>query len=239
MVTGQVVPNAKRNLARIFAADLILRWAYQMGKTPLLPLFAAALGAAEMMTGLVVAVSTFTGMILKPVFGILSDRNGRRIWLLLALILFIILPFLYRFVETPEQLFALRLIHGLATAIFGPVSLSYVADIGHQNRASRLAVFGMARSTATLLAPLSAGYVLTYYPIETVFTAIGFLSLVAALPLLMLSEPASVKPTTKTSLISHFGAAIKLSVATPAIWLAGLLELMVYLVTYAVRAFLP
>lgn len=239
MVTDQTSPHAKRNLARLFVADLILRWAYQVGKTPLLPLLAAALGAAEVMTGLVVAVSTFTGIILKPVFGILSDRNGRRIWLLLALALFIILPFLYRFVETPEQLFALRLIHGLATAIFGPVSLSYVADIGNQDRASRLAIFGMARSTAALLAPLSAGYILTYYPIETVFTAIGFLSLIAAFPLLMLSESAADKPTTKTSLTSHFGAAIKLSVATPAIWLAGMLELIVYLVTYAVRAFLP
>ena len=53
----------------LFGADLIVRTAYQMGKTPVLPLFAAAIGASQMAVGTIVAVSTVTGMLQKPLIG--------------------------------------------------------------------------------------------------------------------------------------------------------------------------
>jgi MFS family permease len=233
------MPRLKADLARIFAADLVLRWAYQMGKSPLLPLFAAALGAAEMMTGLIVAVSTFTGMILKPLFGMLSDRSGRRLWLLIALAIFVTTPFLYQFVSTPEGLFALRLFHGFATAIFGPVSLAYVADLANENRATRLAVFGMARALASFGAPLCAGLALTYFQPEQVFVLIGFMSLAATVPLMLLAEDQIVSRKQPLRFRLHALASIRHSLQTNALWFAGFLELTVFLVTFAVKAFLP
>lgn len=80
-------------LLKISAADFIVRTAYQMGKTPLLPLFAASLGANATFLGLIVSVSTLTGMLLKPIFGFLSDRWGRWIWLLAGTLLFAGIPF--------------------------------------------------------------------------------------------------------------------------------------------------
>ena len=210
-----------------------------MGKTPVLPLFAAALGAAELMTGLIVAVSTSIGMVLKPLFGSLSDRSGRKLWFFIALAIFSTLPFLYQFVSTSEQLLSLRLAHGFATAIFGPVSLAYVAELGRDNVASNLAVFGMARSIAGLTAPLSAGILLTFYPVETVFTLIGFLSLTAAVPLLRLKDPSDRSSQVRKTILRHLADAFQASVQTSAVWLAGGLELIVYMVTYGAKAFLP
>jgi len=111
-----------QDLWRITGADLIVRTAYQVGKTPLMPLFAASVGAGELLVGAIVSVSTMTGLILKPLFGLLSDRWGRRLWLLIGLTLFSTIPFVYGLVETPQQLLMVRVIHGLATAVFGPVS---------------------------------------------------------------------------------------------------------------------
>ena len=119
----------RSNLARLFLADFIVRGFYQIGKTPLLPLFAASIGAGELIIGFIVSVSTMTGMLLKPVFGILSDRWGRKVWLLVATLVFSGMPFLYQFVTTEQELMILRLFHGISTAIFGPVSLAYVAGI--------------------------------------------------------------------------------------------------------------
>jgi hypothetical protein len=113
----------------LFGVDLMVRTAYQMGKTPVLPLLAASIGAGQVLIGTIVAVSTITGMITKPFVGLLSDRWGRRLWFFLGLALFAGTPFLYRFVETPDQLLALRLFHGTATAIFGPVTLAVVAEM--------------------------------------------------------------------------------------------------------------
>lgn len=229
----------KVDLAKIFAADFVLRFSYQMGKSPLLPLFAVALGAAEILTGLIVAISTFTGVLLKPLFGMLSDRSGRRTWLLISLVIFLVTPLLYQFISTPEALLALRLFHGFATAIFGPVSLAYVAEIANETRATRLAIFGMARALASFGAPLCAGLALTYFKPEKVFVLISLMSLAAAVPLIMLHEREDLATKQKQNFMSHAMAAIKLSLQTTGIWLAGFLEFLVFLVTYAVRAFLP
>ena len=164
----------RSNLARLFLADFIVRGFYQIGKTPLLPLFAASIGAGELIIGFIVSVSTMTGMLLKPVFGILSDRWGRKVWLLVATILFSGTPFLYQFVTTEQELMVLRLFHGISTAIFGPVSLAYVAGINVRGLGERIAYFGMSRLLASLTAPLIAGILLTFLNFQTVFLLIGF-----------------------------------------------------------------
>ena len=227
------------NLARIFFADFILRGFYQIGKTPLLPLFAASIGAGELIIGFIISVSTMTGMLLKPVFGILSDRWGRKLWLLVATILFSGMPFLYQFVTTEQELMVLRLFHGISTAIFGPVSLAYVAGINARGLGERIAYFGMSRLLASLIAPLIAGILLTFLDFQTVFLLIGFCSLFGMVPIFLLSETQTEKHRKQVSIINHFFNSFKYSIKIPAIWLAGFLELMVYLTIYAVKAFLP
>ena len=229
----------RSNLARLFLADFIVRGFYQIGKTPLLPLFAASIGAGELIIGFIVSVSTMTGMLLKPVFGILSDRWGRKVWLLVATILFSGTPFLYQFVTTEQELMVLRLFHGISTAIFGPVSLAYVAGINARGLGARIAYFGMSRLLASLTAPLIAGILLTFLNFQTVFLLIGFCSLFGMIPIFLLSENLVEKPQKKVSIINYFFTSFKYSIKIPTIWLAGFLELMVYLTIYAVKAFLP
>ena len=72
----------------LFATDMIVRAAYQMAKSPVLPILAASLGANKLMIGTIVGVSTLTGSVLKPLIGALSDRFGRRVWFFTALVLF-------------------------------------------------------------------------------------------------------------------------------------------------------
>ena len=230
------------DLWRIGCADLIVRTAYQVGKTPLMPLFAASLGAGELVVGAIVSVSTMTGMVLKPIFGWLSDRWGRRLWLLTGLVLFSGVPFLYSWVNTPEELFVLRLLHGLATAVFGPVTLAFVAEMAVSQRAERLGWFGMARSGSYLLAPLLGAWLLTWMDPAAVFTLIGFMSCLAFLPICMMDFS---RPTYKRHLEQEkeFGRAWKSAfsavMSNSRLWLAGMLEMLVYLVTYSIKAFLP
>ncbi|MEM9009988.1 MAG: MFS transporter [Pseudomonadota bacterium] len=235
-MTGRGFLGHGGDLWRLTGADFVLRTAYQMGKTPLLPLYAAALGASDLMIGTVLSVSTLTGLMLKPLFGLLSDRGGRRLWLLIGLTLFATIPFLYRFVETPEELFALRLVHGTATAIFGPVGLAYIAEMGIERRGERLGIYGMARSGGYFLAPTLAALLLTVLPPEQVFTIIGFLSLAAALPLAGLS---SHRPATRPAFRPALAEGLRAIGASAAFRLAALLELAVHIATYAVKAFLP
>jgi MFS family permease len=232
--------NRSRNFTYLTAADFIARSAYQIGKTPLLPIFAASLGASDAFLGFIVSVSTLTGMVLKPVFGIVSDRWGRRLWLIAGTVFFAAMPFVYRFVATPEQLLVVRIVHGLATAIYGPVSLAYVADQSRHRLAARLGVFGMARSAGYVIGPAAAGWLLLSLDPVSVFTLIGLLSSLAFLPVLLLVEPApSEPPTLRLPFRQHATQALKDGSRTPGVWLSGSLEATVFVALYAIKAFLP
>lgn len=226
----------------LFGVDLMVRTAYQMGKTPVLPLLAASIGAGQVLIGTIVAVSTVTGMITKPFVGLLSDRWGRRLWFFLGLALFAGTPFLYRFVETPDQLLALRLFHGTATAIFGPVTLAVVAEMDRANRATRLGWFEMAREGGYLLAPALAGWMLTVMSPQDVFTIVGLLSCAAFLPAAFVrfgATPIQAERSRRPSVWRQFVTGFGHTATRVEMWFAGGLEMTVYSVTYGLKAFLP
>ncbi len=227
----------------LFGADAIVRTGYQMGKTPVLPMFAALIGAGELMIGTIVAVSTVTGMVAKPFVGALSDRWGRRLWFFAALLLFAGTPFLYRFVEAPEQLFWLRLFHGSATAIFGPVTLALVAEMDRQGRATRLGWFGIAREIGYLLAPAIAGWLLLVFedPAD-LFTVIGLLSCAAFAPAAFMQfppTPLQAGGTGRPGVLRQLVDGFRHTATRGEMWFAGMLEMTVYSVTYGLKAFLP
>ncbi len=233
-----------RNFINITLADFIVRAAYQMGKTPLLPIFAAALGASDVLLGSIVSISTLTGMVTKPLFGVLSDRQGRKWWLILGTLFFAFVPFLYRFINTPGQLVLIRVIHGTATAIYGPVTVAYVAERGGKRKAESLGWFAMARNGGYIVGPALAGWLLLSLDPATVFTVIGLISCVAFVPVLMLSDhqPSTANHTIHHSpfTIHHFlTASLRASALTPSVWLSGGLEAVVYVGLYAAKAFLP
>lgn len=227
----------------LFGTDMIVRTGYQMGKTPVLPMFAAAVGAGELMIGTIVAVSTMTGMVSKPLIGALSDRWGRKLWFFAALILFSGTPFLYQLVDTPEQLLALRLFHGSATAIFGPITLALVAEMERTGRATRLGWFGLAREFGYLLAPTIAGWMLlTFEDPATLFTVIGLFSCLAFLPSAFVrfnETPMQAQRANRPSILRQLASGFAHTATRVEMWFAGSLEMTVYSVTYGLKAFLP
>ncbi len=211
-----------------------------MGKTPLLPLFAASLGATDIFLGLIVSVSTLTGMLLKPLIGIFSDRWGRRAWLLVGTAFFAGMPFLYRFVQTPQQLFDIRIVHGLATAIYGPVTLAYVAEQTRPlQRAGKFGLFSLGRSTGYLVGPALAGLLLMRMDPAQVFTVIGLLSCLAFIPVLLLPTPQALPRHPLPPLRRQIREALQSGTRTPAIWISGLLDASIFISQYALKAFLP
>ncbi|NEN96343.1 MAG: MFS transporter [Moorea sp. SIO3I7] len=228
-----------RNFIFITLADFIVRTAYQIGKTPLLPIFALSLGATDAYLGLIVSVSTFTGMLLKPFVGIFSDRWGRRSWLFLGTSFFSFIPFVYPFIHTPKQLFVVRIIHGLATAIYGPVTLAFVAEQSQKHLAERFGWFSMARSASYVIGPTVAGWLLLILSPASVFTVIGILSSVAFLPVFLLSESKAFLNECHTSLTKQIVQALKTSSCKPSVWFTGVVDTTMYIALYAVKAFLP
>ena len=238
--TLDIVMKHPLNFISITGADFIVRSAYQMGKTPLLPIFAMTLGATDAFLGFIVSVSTLTGLVLKPAIGILSDRWGRRWWLIAGTVFFAGMPFLYRFVHAPAELFGIRIVHGLATAIYGPVTLAFVAEGAKERLAEKLGWFGMARSAGYIVGPAAAGWLLaTGVSPVNVFTIIGLFSCLAFVPILLLSEPPPRVKAVRPPIGQQIVHALKSGTHTPSVWLSGGLEAIVFIALYAVKAFLP
>ena len=185
-------------------------------------------------------MSTLTGLLLKPFFGILSDRGGRRLWLVIGTGFFAFTPFLYSFVSSTEQLFALRLLHGIATAIYGPVTLAYIAELSRgESVAEDIGWFQLARSGGYIVGPALGGWLLTLLDPAAVFSIIGLISCVAFLPVLRLSEPDRRRRQELKPLLPHIRSALNAGGKTPAIWLTGSLEALTFVALYTLKAFLP
>src|SRR5262249_13648729 len=96
----------------IVLASLLSRLGYQMARSPVLPIFAADLGALHDLTGFIVAASTIAGFFPKLPSGALSDVLGRKRMMVLGSLFFAAPPFLYPFIHDPWSLLALRFVHG-------------------------------------------------------------------------------------------------------------------------------
>jgi MFS family permease len=103
----------------------------------------------------------------------------------------------------------------------------------------RFGYFGMSRLLASLIAPLIAGTLLTFLSFEAVFLLIGICSLTAMVPIIFLIEEKTLVIPKQKTIFGQLYASLTYSVRMTTVWLAGLLELLVYLIIYAVKAFLP
>ena len=134
------------------------RLSYGMARTPLLALFAKTLGATPAVIGVVVGMSTVTGIFFKAPAGTLSDIYGRRAALLVAALVFGLMPFAYFFVYDYRLLIAIRFFHGFATAIYGPVAMAVIMDIAGERKGELVGTYSSASTLGGLLAaPIGGG----------------------------------------------------------------------------------
>jgi DHA1 family multidrug resistance protein-like MFS transporter len=152
-----------------------------MAKNPALPLFIRSLGVPVSTVGFIAAASTVVGIVVSLPAGILSDIIGRRRVLLAAAFVFATAPFLYLLITSPEQLVAVRIYHGLATAILGPVALAAVADTFETGRGERMGWYSSATMTGRFLAPLVGGILIFGDDFHWVYVADGVAGVLALL----------------------------------------------------------
>lgn len=157
-----------------------------MAKNPALPLFIRSMGVPVSTVGFIAAASTVVGIVVSLPAGILSDIIGRRRVILMAAIVFATAPFLYLLIASPWQLVLVRIYHGLATAILGPVAMAAVADTFEKGRGERMGWYSSATMVGRFLAPFVGGLLIFGQDFCWVYLAGGFagvLALVAAIRL--------------------------------------------------------
>jgi DHA1 family multidrug resistance protein-like MFS transporter len=226
----------------IVIASLLSRLGYQMARSPVLPTFAADLGAMPELIGVIVAASTITGVFFKLPSGALSDVLGRKRMMVLGALFFAAPPFLYPFVHDPWSLLALRFVHGFATAIFSPVASAYVASLAETGRGTRLGWFSSANDIGATAGPLIGGFVLYFtasYPVTFLIVgALGILTLAMVLLLPDVDRPAR-EAKAFAARAAEFRQGLAEVLSTPPIFVAAGIEAVMYVGYGAFLGFLP
>ena len=154
---------------------------YNLVRMPVLSLFAESLGAGPERIGLIVSVSTITGVLLKLPSGALSDIYGRKMLLRIGVVAFGLPPFIYPFISDLNALTALRFVHGLATAIFAPSALATVADLYKERRGAAMGTYTACTQSGSLLGPFLGGWLAHAAGFPAAFVTAGVFGCIAIL----------------------------------------------------------
>lgn len=172
---------------------------YDLVRRPALSLFAESLGAGPVAIGLIVSLSTMTGVVLKLPMGAMSDILNRRNLMIGGLLAFALPPFIYPFVSDLPTLGTLRLCHGLATAVFTPLALAAVAQMFEGRRGEALGWFTSATQGGGLLGPMLGGVMVYAVGFSQTFLTAGIFGVLSLwLFFLIPKRVASTLPHSKT-----------------------------------------
>lgn len=171
--------TSSRSFLLICTVGIFCFISYNMVRMPVLALFAEHLGAGPERIGLIVSVSTLTGVLLKLPSGALSDIYGRRFLLRIGVVAFGLPPFLYLFITDLNSLTALRFVHGLATAIFAPSALATVAELYRERRGAALGTYTACTQSGALLGPFVGGYLVYAAGFDLAFVTAGVCGCIA------------------------------------------------------------
>ena len=231
------------------AVGFLARFSYALARTPVLPLFALYLGAGPEAIGLVVGISTVTGIFFKLPAGAVSDLIGRKKTLLAGLVVFAVIPFTYLLVSNYQLLILIRFLHGFATAIYGPVAMAVVMDAAGGRKGEMLSWFSSITIIGNLVGAPVGGFILyrlatgapalfDFQVIYLVSGAAGFLALALALMVLRGKETVERSQGLQEAL-RRFSAGIKEVISDRRGVVTSSMEGLQNLTVGALEAFLP
>lgn len=213
-----------------------------MAKNPALPLFIRSMGVPVSTVGFIAAASTVVGIIVSLPAGVLSDIIGRRRVILMAAIVFATAPFLYLVITSPWQLVLVRIYHGLATAILGPVVMAAVADTFEKGRGERMGWYSSATMVGRFLAPFVGGILIFGEDFRWVYLADGFagvLALVAAIRLPLVTTTSSSVWEAFKQQRGKYGQEIAFILRHPGILATSGIEAVQYFAFGCLETFVP
>lgn len=157
---------------------------------PVLPRLMNELHISGQVVGYLTAAFALTQLIFSPFAGKAVDRFGRKIMIVLGLIIFGLSELLFGFGKTIDVLFISRILGGLSAACIMPAVTAFIADITtDENRPKALGYMSAAISTGFIIGPGLGGF-LAEIGTRVPFYSAGVLGLVAAVfSIILLREP--------------------------------------------------
>ncbi|MFN2354979.1 MAG: MFS transporter [Desulfopila sp.] len=167
---------------------------------PIMPVFATDLGAGGLALGMIIAAFSITRGVLLPLVGSLSDRLGRKRFLLAGLLIYAIVGLLIPLAGNVTELVVIRSFHGVGSAMIVPIAMAYLSLLAPTGSEGRyMSYLNIAIFSGIGCGPIIGGLLYDSFGVAAVFHLMALLSLVAFF-LVLLSMPSHVAAEQKTSL---------------------------------------
>jgi len=149
---------------------------------PLLPIMVDAYNESGFWVGALFAAYGLSRIILTPFIGTWTDRYGRKWFIAGGLALYTIVSLLYIFQTSIYELFIVRFIHGIASAMITTGAMAYVADLtppgeegAYQGKLSNYYYLGLGSG------PVIGGVVYSLAGLDIVFILMAVMALIPCL----------------------------------------------------------
>lgn len=149
---------------------------------PVMPVFAASLGAGGLALGFIIAAFSLTRGFCQPVVGKLSDRWGRKGFILGGLLIHALVGLLMPEAGSVESMLVVRALHGVGSAMIVPVAMAYVGDLAPVGQEGRyLGMLNIAIFAGIGSGPLIGGVFTDLWGMAAAFYVMAGLSALALL----------------------------------------------------------
>lgn len=178
-------------------------------RTPVMPLYAASLGADSAQVGIINGAFMLTAGLLSIPAGLLADRIGRKIPVVAGCFAITISSLLIPLCHLPLQMAAAYILFGAGLAAFSPGMLSLVADVTPPDKFGKAySWYTTAGYFAMTVGPATGGFLAKSLGLREVFFVSGGLSVAATL-LAVMTLPEGI-PRHKSDLRSIWGSSLEL-----------------------------
>jgi MFS family permease len=172
--------------------------------SPTMPLYAETLGATGWGLGVIYSSFSVSRAVFMPVVGKLSDRRGRKIFIVLGLTIYTLASLGYIWADSIVQLVWIRFLHGVGSAMIVPVAAAAIGDISPRGREGRLmGTFNVALFLGFGAGPLLGGLVMDALSMSWVFVLMGALSFVSLISILVFLPERQRRGRMKTRNVSR------------------------------------
>ena len=157
---------------------------------PLIPVYAVELGAGGFLVGLIIASFNISRTLFSPLAGKISDRWGRKKFIVLGLFFYAIISLFYVLPESAEMLIIIRFFHGLASIFVVPIAMAFAADIAPKQKLGLyMGTINMAVMIGLGIGPALGGIIRDNFGMNAAFYAMGFLALLTCILVMIFIPP--------------------------------------------------
>lgn len=210
-------PDLRKNLVVIFTCGLLF-WSALASLLPTLPLYIESLGSTKQQIGIVMGSFAVGVLVFRPQVGKLADRQGRKLVLLIGMVVATIAPLGYLAVKSLVGLMLIRAFHGISIAAFATAYIALVSDLAPNDRRGEIIGYmSLVNPIGVAVGPALGGYLQVIAGYTPLFIFSGLLAGLGLICVIPITNPPTWKNNKQETGDDFWGILISPRVRVPTI----------------------